>query len=133
MRREPPWKRLAAELAEHGVQSRYLERVRARVDPEQELSSLQEEIAGEIARALGRTEEHLNLALAELELLGAKLARLREQSASAAELNAAVAAFNRQREVAEKRLRDLVIHREAAVFRRNQAVYEQHPIPPRAR
>jgi hypothetical protein len=133
MRRQPPWKKLAAELAVHGVQSRYLERVRARVDPEQELSTLQEEIAGEIARALGKTEEQLNLAMAELELVGAKLARLRAQKVSGPELSAAIEAFNQQRAVAEKRLRDLVIHREAAGFRRNQAVYEQHPIPPRER
>jgi hypothetical protein len=41
-----------------------------------------------------------------------------------------VVAFNRQRSAAEQRLRDLVIHREAAGFRRNQAIYEAHPIPP---
>ena len=40
---------------------------------------------------------------------------------------------DRQRTLAEKRLRDLVIHREAAGFRRNQVVYDAHPIPPPAR
>lgn len=118
-------------MAEFGVQSRYLERVRARVDPEQELKSLQDEIAGEIARSLGKTEERLNLALAELDLCAAKLARARAAAESAEVVQAAVDAFNRQRSEAEKRLRDLIIHREAAGFRRNQALYEQYPIPPR--
>ena len=48
-------------------------------------------------------------------------------------LEEAVNAFNRQRGEAEKRLRDLVIHREAAGFRRNQALYDAHPIPARER
>jgi hypothetical protein len=129
--RTPPWKKLAAELTEYGVDSPYLERVRTRVDAEQELTALQDEIAGEIARALGRSAEQLNLALAELDLCAAKLARLRSSGRTGPELEQAVDAFNQQRSVAEKRLRDLVIHREAAGFRRNQAVYEQHPIPPR--
>lgn len=130
MQRKPPWQKLAAELREYGVESPYLERVRARVDAEQELRALQDEIAGEIARALGKTEERLNLAMAELDLCRAKLARVRAAGLSGSELQAAVAAFNSQRSVAEKRLRDLVIHREAAGFRRNQAVYEAHPLPP---
>jgi hypothetical protein len=114
-----------------GVESKYLERVRSRVDAEGELRALQNEIAGEIARALGRTEEQLNLALAELELRAVQLARLRGQGAERAELERAVEAYNLQRAHAERRRLDLVIHREAAGFRRNQAVYEQHPIPPR--
>lgn len=68
VQRKPPWEKLAAELREYGVESPYLERVRTRVDAEQELRALQDEIAGEIARALGRTEERLNLAMAELDL-----------------------------------------------------------------
>ena len=130
MRPDRPWKKLAAELAEHGMQSKYLERVRARVDAQQSLLALEAEIAGEIALALGRTEERLNLALAELELRGAKLARLRGAAASGPELGAAIDAFNHQRSVAEQRRLELVIQREAAGFRRNRAVYELYPIPP---
>jgi hypothetical protein len=130
MRGEAPWKKLAAELADHGVESTYLERVRARVGTtEQKLQTLESEIAGEIAAALGRSEEQLNLALAELELRGAKLARVRARGAGSPELAAAIEAFNDQRRVAKKRLLELVIHREAAGFRRNQAVYERYPIP----
>jgi len=107
-----------------------LEHVRARAGAEQKLEALETEIAGEIARALGRTEESLKLALAELELRSANLAHLRTSGASGADLRAAIDAFNHQRDLAEKRRLNLVIHREAAGFRRNRAVYERYPIPP---
>jgi hypothetical protein len=128
-----PWKKLAADLAEQGVESVYLERIRRRVDPEQELRQLEHELAGEMARALGRTEDVLNLALAELDLLEARFARLRQANVGHELLAEAAAAFNAQRALAEKRLRDLVIHREAVGFRRNQQLYELFPIPPRKR
>jgi hypothetical protein len=131
--RAAPWKKLAAELAEQGVESVYLERIRRRVDAEQELRQLEHELAGEMARALGRSEDVLNLALAELDLLEARFARLRQTATSAQLVTEAAEAFNAQRELAEKRLRDLVIHREAVGFRRNQQLYELFPIPPRKR
>ncbi|MFT3924005.1 MAG: hypothetical protein QM778_15835 [Myxococcales bacterium] len=133
MRREPAWQRLANELAQQGVESAYLERIRRRVDPEQELRSLEHEIAGEVARALGATEDKLNLALAELDLRAHELALARRGAPGASALDAAIERFNRQREEAERRRRDLVIHREAAGFRRNQVIYDNFPIPPRAR
>ncbi len=131
MARKAPWKKLAADLAEMGVDSVYLSRVQARVDPEQDLKALEEEIAGEIAQALGRTEERLNLALAELDLHKARFERAQSSAASAHELGSLAEAFNAQRKVAEECLRHLVIHREAAGFRRNQLLYELFPIPPR--
>jgi hypothetical protein len=131
MRRKAPWKKLAAELSEFGVDSVYLSRVRARVDPEQDLKALEEEIAGEIAQALGRTEERLNLALAELELCKARFDRAKDRARPHTELVELAGAFNAQRKVAEECLRHLVIHREAAGFRRNQLLYELFPIPPK--
>ena len=133
MARSAPWKKLAADLAEQGVESVYMERIRRRVDAEQELKQLEHELAGEIARALGKTEDALNLALAELELLEARFAQLAQSGASVLALEQAAQAFNTQRALAERRLRDLVIHREAAGFRRNQVLYELFPIPPRKR
>ena len=133
MKREPPWKKLASELTAQGIESAYLERVKRRVDPEQELSSLENEIAGEIARALGDTEDKLNLAMAELELRAHQLAKLRESGAATAQVREAVESFNRQRNEAEHRRRNLVIHREAAGFRRNQVIYDTFPIPPPAK
>lgn len=127
----PAWKKLAAELLEHGVESKYLARVSARVTPEQQLETLENEIAQEMAGALGRTEDRLNLALAELELCEARYRRAHAAHASVAERSALVSAYNAQRVVVQARLRELVIHREAVGFRRNQIVYELFPIPPR--
>lgn len=129
MSRAAPWKKLAADLAEQGVESVYLERIRRRVDAEQELRQLEQELAGEMARALGRTEDALNLALAELQLLEARFEKLRQHGLDRQALVQAAEAFNAQRVHAEKRLRNLVIHREAVGFRRNQQLYELFPIP----
>jgi hypothetical protein len=121
-----PWKKLAAELVENGIESKYLARVQARVTPEERLETVEQEILQEMAGALGRSEDRVNLALAELELLGA-----RHQRAAPGERSALVSAFNAQRIVAQAKLRELLIHREAVGFRRNQILSELYPIPPR--
>ncbi|MET0285036.1 MAG: hypothetical protein ABW352_11215 [Polyangiales bacterium] len=118
---QTPWKKLAAELQEQGIESKYMARVQARVTPEQRLENVEAEILQEIAGALGRSEDRVNMALAECEVLAARHAR-----APSAEL---ARAFNAQRAVAKARLRDLLIHREAAGFRRNKMLDELYPIP----
>ena len=123
------FKQLAEELQAHGVQSEYLARIDARLTREQRLENLQLEIAQEVAAALGRTDTRVNLALAELELCRARYERA--QSAPLAERRNLAEAFNAQRRVAQARLRDLQIHREAIGFRRNQVLQELYPIPGR--
>jgi hypothetical protein len=78
-----------------------------------------------MAGALGRSEDRVNLALAELELL---LARYR--GAAPEERGALAVSFNAQRLVAQTKLRELLIHREAVGFRRNHMLSELYPIPP---
>lgn len=117
-------KRLAAELVAQGIESQYLTRVMARVTADEHLETLEAEIAREVAQSLGRSEDRVNLALAELDLLKARYDR-----APAAERRACAEAFNEQRTVAEARLRELLIHREAVGFRRNQVLNELYPIP----
>ena len=129
MTRNPPWKKLAAELHEHGVDSRYLARVAARVTPEDRLETLEVEIAQEMAGALGRTEDRLNLALAELELCQARHQRAVRDGLPPAERADLATQFNAQRRVAQERLRELLIQREAMGFRRNQILQELYPIP----
>jgi hypothetical protein len=123
------WQKLAVELMEHGIESKYLSRISTRVDPEQQLETLETEIAKEMASALGRTEDRLNLALAELELHQARYDRAVRARASEPERAALAAAFNAQRAVAQARFRDLLIQREAVGFRRNQILNELYPIP----
>jgi hypothetical protein len=127
--KSPPWKELAAKLHDQGVESRYLTRISMRVTPEENLDNLQLEIAQEMASALGRTEDRLNLALAELELCQVLHARALSRSAPTSELRALAEAFNAQRRVAQGRLRELLIQREAMGFRRNQILAELYPIP----
>lgn len=128
---QAPWKKLAAELVEHGVESKYLARVTARVTPEQQLENLELEIVQEMAGALGRSEDRVNLALAELELLLARAQKARRERASERALSHCIEAFNAQRVVAQGRVRELLIHREAVGFRRNQILSELYPIPPK--
>lgn len=101
-------------------------RVMARVSAEEQLETLEAEIAREVAQALGRSEDRVNLALAELDLLKARYDR-----AAPHERRAHAETFNAQRKVAQERLRNLAIHREAVGFRRNQVLAELYPIPPK--
>lgn len=129
MSKQDRWKQLAEELRANGVQSEYLARIEARVTREQQLENVQAEIAQEVASALGRSDMRVNVALAELQLCRVRC----EQAAGAPlpERQRLAEAFNAQRQVAQARLRDLQIHREAIGFRRNQVLHELYPIPSR--
>jgi hypothetical protein len=124
-------KRLASELISHGIDSEYLARVEARLSREERLETLQTEIAQEIAGALGRADTRVNLALAELQLCRARYDRAAQAGAPYAERAELARAFNEQRTVAQARLRELLIHREAVGFRRNQILNEMYPIAPK--
>lgn len=124
-------KRLAAELVAQGIESKYLARVMARVSPDDQIETLQAELAREIAQALGRSEDKVNVALAELELHRARYERAVRENAPATERQGYAEAFNAQRIVAQAKLRDLLIHREAIGFRRNQMLNDLYPIPPK--
>jgi hypothetical protein len=125
------WTKLATELLEHGIESEYLARVSARVTPDQRLGILEVEIGQEMAGALGRTEDKLNLAFAELQLCRARYDRALREHVCHSERAALVDAYNAQRKLVQARLRDLQIHREAVGFRRNQILGELYPIPPK--
>lgn len=128
-----PFKRLASELAAHGVVSEYLARVEARLSLEQRMENLQVELMQEMASALTRTELRVNMALAELQLHRARYDRALAEGAPDERVNALIEAFNAQRQFAQARVRDLQIQREAMGFRRNQILNELYPIPARLR
>lgn len=128
-----PFKRLASELAAHGVVSEYLARVEARLSLEQRMENLQVELMQEMASALSRTEMRVNMALAELQLHRARYDRALAEGATDEHRSALIEAFNAQRQFAQARVRDLQIQREAMGFRRNQILNELYPIPPRLR
>ncbi|MCA9633289.1 MAG: hypothetical protein KC766_36810 [Myxococcales bacterium] len=122
-------KRLSAE----GFRSPYLERLRARTAEARrnaELGKIQREIVEEMAASLGRAEDRINQALLELDVLAVAV----EAAESRGDLQAATLRkdeFNRKREFAKLRVRDLRIQREALGFRNNALLAELYPIPPR--
>jgi hypothetical protein len=133
--RSRPWRTLARHLSSGDFERPYIGQLRGKLDVEQAQEELEKEIQREMASALGRAEDKVNLALYELEVIGREITALTENRESeddwAHRANARVEAFNCQRGVAQQRLWELVIHREALGFRRNAILREFYPIPPR--
>jgi hypothetical protein len=131
-------KSLVQTLGDAGFASPYLDRLRRRMDVDQAQDDLECEVRREMAAALGRAEDKVNLALLELQVLEQEIEALREREGMlhplpGRRLAAVVDAFNRQRERARRSLWELVIHREALGFRRNELLHEFYPIPPKKR
>lgn len=131
--RSPPWKRLVEQLKSDGFESPYLERLSQRlvVDRDSAHAELEKEIRAEMAAALGRTEDKVNLALLELDVAGKAVDAAEGGPRDA--LVAAITEYNRLREAAERALRDLMIHREAIGIRQHKLLADFYPIPPRRR
>ena len=123
---QPPWKALVLALQDQGYESPYLDRLRRRLDPEQEQATLEREIVQEIAAALGRTAAKLDLALLRLELAGKEL-----DAVAGTERAACAARFDALRTQALQARHELLIHREAVGIRRNDILETLYPIPPR--
>ena len=123
---QPPWKALVLALQDQGYESPYLDRLRRRLDPEQEQATLEREIVQEIAAALGRTAAKLDLALLRLELAGKEL-----DAVAGTERAACAARFDALRTQALQARHELLIHRVAVGIRRNDILETLYPIPPR--
>ncbi|MGF1468174.1 MAG: hypothetical protein ACFCGT_18800 [Sandaracinaceae bacterium] len=119
---EPAWKSLVEQLWDQGRRSPYLERLRRRYDVRLPSVTIEREILEEMASALGRAEDRVNVALLELELL----AEACDRRADAASIEA----FNAKREEALRVRRDLLIHRDALRFPRDPRFESTYPIPP---
>lgn len=125
-------RQLIESTKEPGFQSPWLDRLRARKQSSA-LGSLQQEILGEMAASLGRAEANIEEALLACELLGKDVDELGARGASPEELAAAVRAFNEQRLVAQRRIWELVVQREALGLRRHELVERLYPVPPAKR
>jgi hypothetical protein len=126
---ERPWQALVRELRDTGYESPYLERLRARHDVAAAQEQLEKEIIREMAQALGRSGEKVDVALLRLDLAGRAVAA----ATSDDERAGAVARFNALREDALRARHELRIHREAVGIRRNESLDTTYPIPPRLR
>lgn len=96
--------------------------------PATSVASLEREIASEIAYSLGRAAEKLETALSQA--LGT-LAELEAAPPTSDGRSALISRYNDERGIAERRLRDLLIQREALGFRRHAELHQRYPIPPR--
>jgi len=125
---ERPWKTLVRELRDAGYESPYLDRLRARHDVYAAQEELEKEIVREMAQALGRTGEKVDVAFLRLELAGKALAA----ATDAADRERLAATFNTLRAEAITARHELRIHREAIGIRRHHELDRDYPIPPRA-
>lgn len=133
---EPPWLKLVARLKQQGHESRYLERLEQRLPQLAAIttvSDVEREIAQEMASSLGRAADKVNVALLELEVIGAQIDDLARRSPARApvEIAARVEQFNTQREIAVRCLWELRVQRECIGIRRNEDLARDYPIPPR--
>lgn len=110
------------QLVDEGRKSVYLERLRARYDVRLPNETIEKELMREMAGALARAEDKVNLALLKLELLAERCDERGDR--------ASVEAFNAQRRHALKVRRDLLIHRDALRFPRDPRFEQRYPIPP---
>ena len=116
---------LVRELRDSGIESPYLDRLRARLDPARAQGELEKELVREMALALGRTEDKLNVALLRLELGLQGLARAADDEERAR----CTAHVRGLRAEALRARHELLIHREAVGIRRNECLETIYPIP----
>lgn len=117
--------RVAAEGTPTTEQERTL---RERLPPERGLRSVEREIAAEIASSLGRAGSKLEAALENLRVTSAALAGA---APTTAERRVLLERYEEERAHAERRLRDLLIQREAIGLRNHADVHRRYVIPPR--
>jgi hypothetical protein len=104
------------------------------------LAGLRAELMAEAAAALGRAEQRVLAELERLRSMGESIDQLELESKATTlsgeqprqeALALRVDAFNRQRQIARRRLWELMVQREALGFYRNDILAELYPIPPR--
>jgi hypothetical protein len=124
---ERAWQSLIRELRDSGHESPYLERLRARHDVAAAQEQLEKEIIREMAQALGRSGEKVDVALLRLELAARDVAAATSDDIR----ERAIVRFNALREDALRARHELRIHREAVGIRRNDGLEATYPVPPR--
>jgi hypothetical protein len=132
-----------ASLEARGVDSPYLQRLRQRAEQKSGgrggagLDALRREILGEMAASLGRAEDRVNVALLNLDVLDREIEALAAEKDRDARAHARwvekLVAFNAECDVAEKRVWELTVQREAIGLRTHELLERFYPIPPRKR
>ncbi|AKT36340.1 hypothetical protein [Chondromyces crocatus] len=129
---EPIWKRLAEDIQTERIDGAYKDRVHSRI-PSAGRESVAVELVREMASALRRSEEKVTCAIQTLEAQGRKIDALlsKPSSPDPVELRYRIDEHNRQHDAAKKALWELLVHREALGFLRNEDLPALYPIPPR--
>jgi len=124
-------KELVENLDASGIESPYLDRLRAKVEKrvaarhEAGLDALRREILAEMAASLGRAEDRINEALLKLDLLGRSI-----DASDTPPSYEKIAEFNAARKLAERRIWELTVQRECLGMRRHDILREIYPLPP---
>ncbi|HKO93082.1 MAG TPA: hypothetical protein VJU61_18125 [Polyangiaceae bacterium] len=100
--------------------------LRERLGGRGNLAAVEREIASEIAHSLGNAARKLEAAIARVSALLGELGAL---PVGAEARRALRTRYDEERLLAERRLRDLIIQREAIGFRRHPDVYQRYVIP----
>jgi hypothetical protein len=100
--------------------------LRERLGGRGDLAALEREIASEIAYSLGKAASKLEAAIARVSATLGELAAAPSGAEARRELRVR---FDQERLIAERRLRDLIIQREAIGFRSHHDVYREYVIP----
>ena len=131
---EPVWKRLVESLDERGFESRYLDRLMDRLSPDavrvamsRGYGALEREIIEEMAYALRRTEDKLNLALLHVDLAQEAL----DSNTDDARWDELEDAYEERRRLAFRARWEFSVHREALGMVRHDVLVELYPIPRR--
>ena len=101
--------------------------LRERLPARGNLAALEHEIASEIAHSLGRAGNKLEAALQQAQ---STLRTLQSTPPNTPERRLLSTRFREERTLAQRRLRDLMIQREALGFRRHHDLLQRYPIPP---
>lgn len=133
---EPVWKRLVEALHEQGFESRYLDRLMDRLSPAavqiaagSGFNALQREIVEEMASALCRAEDKVNLAMLQMELADAAVTDNRD----AARVEELEDAYEARRKEALRARWEFMVHREAIGMIKHDVLDALFPIPRRRR
>lgn len=124
---KPAWKSLVERLENRDdFESPYLDRLKARLGVAEISRSIEREILEEMAYALCRSSDKLNVALLEVDL-----ARHEATHAASVELRRAkVAQYHQRRREAMRARWEFIVHREALGLYRHDIVDEEFPVPP---
>mmetsp|Transcript_59690 Transcript_59690/g.69767 ORF Transcript_59690/g.69767 Transcript_59690/m.69767 type:complete len:187 (-) Transcript_59690:184-744(-) len=126
------WGRSARTVQNTDITSEYWEHVRAKSDPALHVKTIEEELCGEMGKALGKQGGKVENALYAMGVEQKQYKKLMEGDPKkwSEEILASATRYNSFREIAVKARWELVVHRQAVGFivNNHKLVHERYPI-----